>query len=89
MHNAIQMAYSKLSDKEQYREKPLGSYYRVSFYGKVIVKDILSSVLKLIPYLKGFEDENGKVYIYKEPGGTKLYEICERLRKLYTIKLRF
>jgi hypothetical protein len=36
MHNAIQLAYSKLSDKEQYREKPLGSYYRVSFNGKVI-----------------------------------------------------
>jgi hypothetical protein len=42
MHNAIQLAYSKLSDKEQYREKPLGSYYRVSFYGKVMKTNLNS-----------------------------------------------
>lgn len=32
---------------------------------------------------KMFESENNKVYIYKEPSNTKLFEICERLRKVY------
>ena len=48
MHNAIQLAYSKLSDKEQYREKPLGSYYRVSFYGKVSLTSNKSSSLSIV-----------------------------------------
>lgn len=48
------------------REKPLGAYYRVSFYGRM------------------FEDENNKVYIYKEPGNTKLFEICDRLKSVYS-----
>ena len=30
-----------------------------------------------------FEQENNKVYIYKEPSNTKLFEICDRLRKVY------
>ena len=47
------------------REKPLGAYYRVSFFGKM------------------FQDQNSKVYIYKEPGNTKLFEICDRLKKIY------
>lgn len=41
-------------------------------------------MILLLIFFKGFEDENGKVYIYKEPGSTKLCEICERLRKLYS-----
>jgi hypothetical protein len=30
-----------------------------------------------------FEQENNKVYIYKEPSNTKLFEICDRLRRVY------
>jgi len=33
-----------------------------------------------------FESENNKVYIYKEPGNTKLFDICDRLRKIYTTR---
>ena len=31
-----------------------------------------------------FDDENNKCYIYKEPGNTKLFEICDRLKKVYS-----
>lgn len=51
---------------QQAREKPLGAYYRVCFYGQK------------------FNSENNKVYIYKEPGNTKLFEITDRLRKIYS-----
>ncbi len=67
MHQNIQRAYSYMAERDQRaRERPLGAYYRVSFYGKM------------------FNDENNKVYIYKEPGNTKLFEICDRLRKVYS-----
>lgn len=36
---------------------------------------------------KLFGTENNKVYIYKEPSNTKLFEICERLRKVYNARL--
>jgi dedicator of cytokinesis protein 9/10/11 len=66
MHQNIQRAYSYMAERDQRAsEKPLGAYYRISFYGKM------------------FNDENDKVYIYKEPGNTKLFEICDRLRKVY------
>lgn len=66
MHQNIQRAYSYMAERDmQAREKPLGAYYRVCFYGQ------------------RFNDENGKVYIYKEPGNTKLFEITDRLRKIY------
>lgn len=66
MHLAIQRAYSYMAERDsQARQKPLGAYYRVSFYGQ------------------RFNDENNKVYIYKEPGNTKLFEITDRLRKNY------
>lgn len=35
---------------------------------------------------KLFAAENNKVYIYKEPSNTKLFEICERLRKIYNAR---
>ena len=66
MHQNIQRAYSYMAERDQKaRDKPLGSYYRIGFYGRM------------------FADENSKVYIYKEPGNTKLFEICDRLRKIY------
>ena len=66
MHQNIQRAYSHMAERDQRaRDKPLGAYYRVGFYGQM------------------FNDENNKVYIYKEPGNTKLFEICDRLRKVY------
>ncbi len=66
MHQNIQRAYSHMAERDQSaREKPLGAYYRVGFYGQM------------------FNDENNKVYIYKEPSNTKLFEICDRLRKVY------
>jgi dedicator of cytokinesis protein 9/10/11 len=33
-----------------------------------------------------FEDENGKEYVYKEPKITGLTEICERLRRVYSVR---
>jgi hypothetical protein len=66
MHQNIQRAYSYMAERDQRAsEKPLGAYYRISFYGRM------------------FNDENNKVYIYKEPGNTKLFEICDRLKKVY------
>ncbi|RNA06745.1 dedicator of cytokinesis 9-like [Brachionus plicatilis] len=66
-HLNIQKAYSYLAERDQRsKDKPLATFYRVSFYGKA------------------FEQENNKVYIYKEPGNTKLFEICDRLRKVYS-----
>lgn len=37
---------------------------------------------------KLFAAENNKVYIYKEPSNTKLFEVCERLRKIYNARFR-
>ena len=66
-HLNIQKAYSYLAERDQRsKEKPLATFYRVSFYGRA------------------FEQENNKVYIYKEPSNTKLFEICDRLRKVYS-----
>lgn len=66
MHLNIQKAYSYLAERDQKsKDKPLASFYRVSFFGKL------------------FEQENNKVYIYKEPSNTKLFEVCDRIRKLY------
>ena len=66
MHQNIQRAYSYMAERDQRaREKALGAYYRISYYGKM------------------FGDENNKVYIYKEPGNTKLFEVCDRMRKVY------
>lgn len=53
-------------NKDNQREKPLGSYYRVCFIGPI------------------FEEDNSKVYIYRELGSTKLCEICDRLKKTYS-----
>ncbi|CAF0807517.1 unnamed protein product, partial [Brachionus calyciflorus] len=44
----------------------------------------LAAYYRVCFYGKAFEQENNKVYIYKEPGNTKLFEICERLRKVYS-----
>ncbi len=67
IYQNIEKAYEIMAERDQRaREKPLGAYYRVCFYGKM------------------FQDQNNKVYIYKEPGNTKLFEICDRLRKVYT-----
>jgi len=66
MHQNIQRAYSYMAERDQQaQEKPLGAYYRVSFFGP------------------RFADENNKVYIYKEPSNTKLFEITDRLKKMY------
>jgi hypothetical protein len=35
---------------------------------------------------KAFATENNKVYIYKEPSNTKLFEVCDRLRKIYNAR---
>ena len=43
----------------------------------------LGAYYRISFYGKMFNDENNKVYIYKEPGNTKLFEICDRLRKVY------
>lgn len=44
----------------------------------------LAAYYRVSFYGRMFEQENNKVYIYKEPGSTKLYEICDRLRKIYS-----
>lgn len=43
----------------------------------------LAAYYRVSFYGRMFEQENNKVYIYKEPGNTKLFEICDRLRKVY------
>jgi hypothetical protein len=69
MHQNIQKAYSYLAERDQ----------RVSHRDKP-----LAAYYRVSFFGQLFENENNKVYIYKEPCNTKLFEICERLRKLYT-----
>ena len=43
----------------------------------------LGAYYRVCFYGQKFNSENNKVYIYKEPGNTKLFEITDRLRKVY------
>jgi hypothetical protein len=44
----------------------------------------IASYYRVSFFGKLFQDENNKVYIYKEPGNTKLFEICDRLRMIFS-----
>lgn len=44
----------------------------------------LGAYYRVCFYGHHFNEENNKVYIYKEPSNTKLFEITDRLKKVYT-----
>jgi hypothetical protein len=68
MHQNIQNAYSLLAERDQGLR---GSHKPLAAFYRVSFFGRL------------FEHENNKVYIYKEPRNTKLFEICDRLRRVF------
>ena len=44
----------------------------------------LATYFRVTFYGAAFNELNNNVYIYKEPGNTKLFEMCDRLKKVYT-----
>ena len=82
-------AYKNVVDAMDTGRRLLGNYYKVAFYGEVILSPsvyFLSALSLSFSFQALFESEHKKEYVYKEPKVTSLVDICERLETMYSSK---
>jgi hypothetical protein len=82
-----------LEDGKRYEELTAAAEDLHGVYGKVVSlnqsnKRILATYYRVRFHGRGFEREQGKEFIYKEPNVTPLASIKLRLEALYSTKLR-